>query len=115
MTSIHLLCRDRANLHRVDPDVYESGDWDLPEKEAQSLVGGTLFLHQSKAKRSYFGGMIEKYRIATVAKTELQRVVFTVRADAAAKEKVWRGGNHARAWTGGVVTDDQKVEQKATP
>jgi hypothetical protein len=50
MTSIHLVCRDNQHLTPIKAPVYESGDWDITLEDAERLVGGMIFLHQTKAQ-----------------------------------------------------------------
>ncbi|RKH66761.1 hypothetical protein D7W81_15015 [Corallococcus aberystwythensis] len=67
-------------------------------------MGGTIYLHESKAKRSYFGGTVLSYEIVEVPeKAHAQRIMFRIQSTAEAKDKEWRGANHGRAWTGGVL------------
>ena len=63
MKEIHFICPNRILLTLIErPDdasgawVYESGNWDLRPDEPALLVGGIIYLHQTKATPSYFGG-----------------------------------------------------------
>jgi hypothetical protein len=104
MASVHIVCRRGLHVHPIEHPVYETGNWDFSTVEADQLVGGTIYLHESKGERSYFGGTVEAYRLADVPeKAHSQRIVFRIRSTANAKNVSWRGANHVRAWTGGII------------
>ncbi|MFB1485399.1 hypothetical protein [Corallococcus sp. RDP092CA] len=104
MASVHLKCQRERNLHTVAHPIYDSGYWDFTPEEAAQLVGGTLYLHETKAERSYFGGTVLSYEVVNVPeKAHSQRIMFRIRSTAEAKNKAWRGANHGRAWTGGIL------------
>src|SRR5689334_10209320 len=42
--SIHFICRDREGLRCIGHPVYESGNWGVTKDEAESLIGGTIYL-----------------------------------------------------------------------
>jgi hypothetical protein len=105
MTSIHFVCRDRANLTAIKHPVYESGHWDLTLEQAESLVGGMVYLHQTKALLSYFGGRIDSYRPVDRGNAHSGRIAFTFTSTLACKGVKWRGAGHSRAWTSGVIED----------
>ena len=95
MASVHIVCRRGLHVHPVEHPVYETGNWDFSTVEADQ---------QSKGARSYFGGTVEAYRLADVPeKAHSQRIVFRIRSTANAKNVSWRGANHVRAWTGGII------------
>ena len=105
MISIHFVCRDRQNLNPVKHPLYESGHWDLTPEEAKNLVGGMIYLHQTKTKLSYFGGRIDDYRSVETENARSQRVVFIFTYRPEGKGAKWRGADHARAWTSGIIPD----------
>jgi hypothetical protein len=105
MHSIHFVCRDRANLYPVKPPVYDSGDWDVTPEDGARLTGGMIYLHQTKAALSYFGGKIDSYRITETDNAHPRRIIFTFTYMPEGRGAKWRGGVHARAWTSGVVED----------
>jgi hypothetical protein len=105
MASIHFICRDRANLHPVGHPIYDSGDWDITVEDAARLTGGMIFLHQAKAQLSYFGGVIESHRLTETGNAHSQRVVFRFTFVPEGKDVKWRGADHDRAWTSGIVGD----------
>ena len=73
-------------------------------EEAAPFVGGALHLHEPQAERSYFGGTVLSYEVVHVPEeAHAQRIMFWIRSTAEAKNKAWRGANHGRAWTGGIL------------
>jgi len=104
MPSIHFICRRGLNLNVVKHPVYESGVW-VVEEEAAGLVGGMMYLHETKADKSYFGGRIDSQRIVETDYARSRRVVFTVTSLREGKGVRWRGAAHGMAWTSGVVED----------
>src|SRR5882672_7397827 len=111
MASIHFVCEGALNVRPLKHPVYESGNWDVTEEEARQVVGGTLYLHRTKAQRSYFGGDIQSFRIVETDRAHEERVIFTVRSRVEAKDVAWRGKDHGRAWTGGVVDDEDDDDE----
>jgi hypothetical protein len=105
MFSIHFICRDRANLRPVKPPVYDSGDWDVTPEDGARLVGGMIYLHQTKAALSYFGGKIESYSTTETDNSHRLRIVFRFTFMREGQGAKWRGADHDRAWTSGVVED----------
>ena len=92
------------NLTKSDtePNIYFSGFWDLKSEEADSLVGGMIFLHETKAKPSRFGGRVLAYKI--VSKLEYarsQRIEFKVQSMLEGRGVKWRGAEHTMASYGG--------------
>ena len=59
---IHLIERN-DKITKVSDQVWESGDWSLPEAKAKSLLGGSILFHKKRAEPSYFGGLILNYLI----------------------------------------------------
>lgn len=103
MARIHFIGKRQSSVVSVAPGVYESGDWDISPGDAERLVGGLLFLHETKKTPSYFGGRIESFRLVNVDRAHSRRVVFRLTASADCKGKGWEGANHGPAHTGGVV------------
>lgn len=103
MKCIHLICRGGQTVRKVG-DLWESGNWDISTRDAERLVGGRLFLHEAKPKRSYFGGeVVGYYRVEDAGVAHEDRVVFRLRSRLDCKEVKWKGADHAMAWTSGVV------------
>ena len=107
MLGLHLLCRDRQNLTRgAVPDAWETGFWDVSKENAATLVGGMLYLHQSKGARSYFGGRISSFREVETEPARKTRIVFGFTFDANARDVPWQGAKHAMSVKSGVVNQE---------
>jgi hypothetical protein len=83
--------------------IYESGYWPVPEPDAVRLIGGMLYLHQTKAKLSKFGGIVLAHRREEEIEQYRGRMVFKFQATKDARGVVWKGADHPTAWIGGVV------------
>jgi len=106
MASIHFICKEDDHLHRVTADGgYDSGNWFVTAADADALIGGMIFLHRTKADRSYFGGKIKSARPIT-NESGSPCFVFRFTPSQEGKNAPWRGANHTRAWTSGVIGDD---------
>lgn len=82
MPQIHLI----ENLKKQKPldrstHSYESGNWDVSEAKAQSLIGGRIYFHETQAGRSYFGGVITGFRVLPKSDPYAGRIVFFFTAD----------------------------------
>ena len=62
-----------------------------------------VFLHETKAKPSYFGGRVESFREVETDMPHARRVVFRLTSLKEGKGAKWRGASHGMAWTSGVV------------
>ena len=66
MKAIHMVCHKNGSapegLKEVDGDagVFQSSWWKMSVEDANSLVGGWLYLHDSSTKPSYFHGKIRE-------------------------------------------------------
>lgn len=105
MASIHFICRNAANLNPVKLPLYESGDWDISLEEGARLVGGKIYLHQTKATPSYFGGRIDSFRTIETSNARTTRVIFTLTSMLECKGARWPVVRNARAWTSGVMDE----------
>ncbi|NNC19691.1 hypothetical protein HJC22_28635 [Corallococcus exiguus] len=105
MPSIHFKCVDRLNLHRVSDDEYESGNWVVAPADAQRLIGGMIYLHNTKSERSYFGGKIKSARPVRTNDRIPDRIVFRFVPLSEARGIRWRGIDHINAHQSGVVED----------
>ena len=86
--------------------------WLLTDEEQDALIGGWLYLHETKSTPSQFGGMIIGFEPAErdgAARSNGVAIVF--RADSRARDQGWRGANHGMAWTSGVLEGDLPHEQ----
>jgi hypothetical protein len=83
---------------------YKSCCWVLSNEEADSLLGGWIYLHPNKSAPSEFGG-----RILSVEQVEHQegtredRLVIIFEAYREARDQKWRGAGHGMAWTSGLI------------
>ena len=86
MPSIHLIERT-DNVRKTDrtANEWESGHWPVSEETAQTLIGGSLFLHRNKQQPSHFGGQITGYRVEQSGPTA-GLVVFQLRAQMDCKD-----------------------------
>ena len=116
-SSIHLICGhdDHGRPNNVTFDGKErafwSGRWALSTEEAERLVGGWLYLHTTKATSSYYGGTILDWKTVSVAAlARSDRILLKFQPAQAARERSWRGKDHGRAWTSGLVEMDMPHE-----
>jgi hypothetical protein len=110
--AIHFICRRQGlglrNLHKVkgEKDRWVSSCWTIPERDAQQLVGGWIYLHpEGKTNLSQFGGRIlsfESCERREGAGIE-QGLAFTFEARKQGRDQPWRGADYAMAWTSGIV------------
>jgi hypothetical protein len=113
MRAIHFICK-RDNGHSLNnlhfdksTGLYRSGNWNVSDETAQSLVGGWLYLHATKTARSEFGGRIigfEPIHDPDVARSD--RIIFLVRKEAEGSDQEWRGQSHMMAHSSGVIDAD---------
>ena len=90
-----------------EDEVYFSGFWDIPLAETTTLIGGMLFLHETKAKASRFGGRV--LAVEQVEKDEFahaKRIEFKVKALREGRGVKWRGADHAMASYGTIIEVD---------
>jgi len=104
MKNLHLINkRDGVSLLNLTFDKeakrHKTGNWKFDMEEAQSLVGGKIFLHETKAEKSIIGGTV----FSAEPSPEEGRVIFTFESDSEGKNKKWSGPDHAMAWTSGII------------
>jgi hypothetical protein len=82
--AIHLIARRQLNVHPVPgtEGEWESGDWVVAAETAERLVGHSIYLHETRAAASYFGGKILSFRVVEDGDAA-GRTVFRFRFDAA--------------------------------
>lgn len=122
MYRIHFICREGLNLKPIRFPEFESGYWDITSDDASTLIGGMIYLHETKATPSYFGGTVKNYRIEEIDQAHSKRIVFTVLSQKAGKCVPWEGDQYSMAWTSGIVpeelewddTFDYKAERSRT-
>ncbi len=64
-----------------------------------------IYLHETKAKPSYFGGRIDAYRETETGNSHQLRIIFRFTRTPEGEGAKWRGADHPRAWTSRVVED----------
>ncbi|EME68570.1 hypothetical protein H261_17748 [Paramagnetospirillum caucaseum] len=104
MKAIHLKCEDRLNLTCVKMPVFESGYWDISESDAAVVVGGMIYMHQTKNELSYMGGVVQSFRIEVRPElAHATRIIFVFESTKEGRGAKWKGADHAMAWYSGVV------------
>jgi hypothetical protein len=119
MQAIHLICRrdiDGVSLNHLSFDneaqLHRSGRWDLPQADAQALVGGWLYLHPSKSVPSEYGGIIVGYECLTDPTLgHPHRIIFLVRRRRDGNGQKWRGNSYSMAYSSGLVPASYTHEQ----
>ena len=111
MKAVHLICRNDEvtkrpkGIDKIGGDhQYTSEAWDFSPEQAESLIGGEILFHQTKAEKSFFGGTITGYE--EINRDDLarqERIKFTFTATLEAKNQPWRGHDHSMAWTSGII------------
>lgn len=116
MNAIHFTCDRDVNgglsnlTYDKESGTYRSGFWNITVDQAESLVGGWVYLHQTKATTSQFGGKILSFEQVTVdGPAPAERIVFVLTPSHDGRGQKWRGKQ--RAWTGGVVEASLPHEQ----
>lgn len=101
------------STHPNLPYAYSTGHWIFNHSDARSLLGGFVFLHETKAKPAHFGGLIYDWQPVEVndAKTS-HRVLFHFLYTADALNANWQGHIHKQAWTGYII--DKKYPWNGT-
>jgi hypothetical protein len=104
MKAIHFKCEDSLNLTCIKMPVFESGYWDIAESEAAAIVGGMIYLHQTKNELSYMGGVVQSFRVEVRPElAHAKRVIFIFKSTIEGRGAKWRGADHTMAWFSGVV------------
>ena len=80
-----------------------SGKWDFVLDQAKTMIGGMIFLHNSKAEHSYFGGKV--FEVRPTDYNGSKRVEFKFQPMDEAKRVPWKGDMTQRAWHSGFLTD----------
>jgi hypothetical protein len=63
---------------------FESGDWKIAEERAKTMIGGTVYFHETQTGPSYYGGTITGYRVILGDAANAGKVVIIfIRDDAA--------------------------------
>ena len=83
---------------------YWSGKWDIKIDIAKSLIGGMIFLHKEKSKKSTFGGMVLDVREVEYSEGKrTKRVEFKIKSMVEGKNIKWEGKDHSREHNGGII------------
>ena len=111
MKAVHVICRKEPPSNKPlgifpapGPNQYTSEAWDFSPDEAEALVGGLIYFHQSKGEKSYFGGEVTAFEV--LYREDLahqQRIKFTLTSRAECRNHPWRGSDHLMAWTSGLI------------
>ena len=109
--TIHFICRrkpDGLGYIGVDPVkhpmgfAFSSEKWALKRSEAQSLLGGLIFLHLTKASPAHTAGLIYDWEeVEDLESARTERIKFYFLALADAKYARWQGVDHSMAYTSG--------------
>lgn len=132
MKSIHFICKregirfrglssnknpDGLSSLKVSDGERVSGFWDIKESDAQELINGLLFLHETKSRKASFAGKILDYEVVTVDKLKRsRRIAFKLKVlNAHSNPTSWPkdGSNHAMAYCSGVVAFNANEKNKA--
>jgi hypothetical protein len=100
MKAVHLICRRDEVTKRpkgIDPiggnHQYTSEAWDFSPEQAESLIGGEILFHQTKAEKSFFGGKVTGYE--EINRDDLarqERIKFTFTATLEVNRAGFAGG-----------------------
>lgn len=83
---------------------YWSGKWDIKFSVAKTLIGGMIFLHKEKSKKSTFGGKVLDVReVEYIEGKRTQRVEFKIKSMVEGRDVKWEGKDHSMAYSGGII------------
>jgi hypothetical protein len=109
MPAIHLLCRAKrqtpSSFQNLGHPTYLTGWWKVPLVTARGLIGGTIYLHNTKQDPSRMGGEILDVVQAPPGEPK-DRVGFVFRST-----RSGRGG----PWDWGPNTPNPNSEQSVIP
>jgi hypothetical protein len=103
ISELQVIFRRRLYLTPIDASIYESMYWPVTVEDARRLVGGMIYLLETKAILSYFGSVVKSYREADAGSPHPGRMIFTFQPAQDGRGKSWRGRDGSMAWVGGVV------------
>lgn len=105
MATAHFICKGRLGIAKAQgKDEYTTASWAITDAEANQLVGGRIYLHETKGQPSFFGGVVKEWFHSqrTIGVRE-EGVTFLIVADKEAKGVAWRGKDHVMAWFSAVL------------
>lgn len=117
MARLHLICKNadehsewigRQGVSLLDKDThtYESGKWDFKLQDAKRLIGGDLYLHETKQTPSAFGGkVIDVYEVEADDVSRTVRVAFKFHFTPSHRGVNWQGASHSMAWCSGIIDE----------
>lgn len=118
MPSVHIINRREGigliGLTQVAgrQNIWRSCCWAFSKAEAETLVGGWIYLHpDTKSKPSQFGGHIVSVEPAHREGAGIEdgwAFVFEARKEG--RDMGWRGDDRQRAWTSGIIESDAEHE-----
>jgi hypothetical protein len=105
MARAHFIGKLGENLRIIDKVKrrYTSGVWDISADDAARLVGGSIYLHKTKAEPSFFGGRVLSFRQVETDYAHSTRVEFEVELRADGRDQPWEGRDDGRTWWSGIV------------
>lgn len=110
-SSIHFINRQvgigREGLSHLGGGRYRSCCWILNGQEIEAIIGGWIYLHETKSAPSAFGDKIlavEPGIREQAAYPEGFAIIFD--APLEAQGQAWRGADHALAYRSGLVEPD---------
>ena len=117
MKSIHFKCeREGITLRGLTSVVsftnrHRSCCWDITAQEAKELIGGWIYLHNTKNETSVFGGKIIDYEETVLEeKVHSRRIALIFEARVQGRNQKWRGKDHIMAWTSGLIPSNYQHE-----
>ncbi len=105
--AIHLKCAPKKGdgetgfvglVPLKSPGLFRSEYWQMSEDQARSLLGGWLYLHETKSEPSYFAGIVEDVLMEPFKGKP--RAVFILRKHSRITGQTWRGQSHTMAHNG---------------
>jgi hypothetical protein len=102
MPSIHLIEKnEKYKIVDKDSDEWESGVWAVSIEKASNLIHGNIYLHRGQKEPSFFGGVINGFRITGTAPNE--KITFRFRRmlshEGVTTEKEGWGNEQKRVWS----------------
>lgn len=110
MNAIHLGCEreggggsSKLTFDKMS-GTYRSGSWNISPEEAESLVGGWVYLHEAKDIVSQFDGTVVAFEVAGHDKAAgRDSVMLVVAPSRDGRGQKWRGKRNEPVWSGGVI------------